>query len=403
MTQEKRILLIIGGGIAAFKALELIRLLQKREFKVRVILTQAAKHFVTPLSLATLTQDKVYDDLFELTDNQSIGHIELSRDADLIVVAPATADLLAKAAQGFANDLASTVLLATDKKVLVAPAMNVRMWHHPATQRNIQTLTKDGYIFIGPDKGEMACGEFGLGRMSEPSIIADAILSHFHSTTSSALSGVRVVVTSGPTREAIDPVRYISNSSSGKQGHALAQAFAHQGADVTLITGPVELPDPAYVRTLHVTTAQNMYDAVCQSLPCDIFIGAAAVADWRVVNQAPHKIKKSDMATPPTLTFEENVDILSYVGHLKTRPTFVVGFAAETNDLISHAEKKLHTKNCDFILANDVSEGNVFGDDMNHIHIVSRNGVENLNRQSKSDLAKIIVDRLAKDYLKAKS
>lgn len=401
MTHQKRILLIISGGIAAFKSLELVRLLQKQGHKVRVILTQAAKEFVTPLSVATLTQDKIYEDLFALTDDASIGHIELSRDADLILVAPATADLLAKAAHGLANDLASTVLLATDKKVLVAPAMNVRMWHHPATQRNIAILKHDGYLFIGPDEGDMACGEYGLGRMSEPVAIADAVQAALSlSPSSSLLAGVRIVITSGPTREAIDPVRYLSNHSSGKQGHALAHACARHGADVTLISGPVQIVDPHGVKTVHVESAQQMFEAVRGKMPCDIYIGAAAVADWRVDAMSAQKLKKSGQA--PVLTLRENIDILSYVGHLPTRPSLVVGFAAETEQLIAYAQKKRIAKNCDMILANDVSGGDIFGGDMNHIFIITAHCVDELPHASKHDLADMIALRLAHEYKKVK-
>jgi phosphopantothenoylcysteine decarboxylase / phosphopantothenate---cysteine ligase len=398
MAKEKRVLLIIGGGIAAFKSLELIRLLQKGDIKVRVILTHAAKHFVTPLSLATLTKDRVYEDLFSLTDEAEIGHIELSRDADLIVVAPATADLLAKSAHGLAHDLASTVLLATNKNVLVAPAMNVRMWHHQATQRNISQLRDNGYLFVGPDEGEMACGEYGLGRMSEPAAIAQAIfyhLNHHTISTHSHLANLHVVVTSGPTREAIDPVRYMSNHSSGKQGHAIAQAFARAGARVTLISGPVSLPDPLGVTTHHVISADEMYNAVKEILPCDIFIGAAAVADWRLETQHKSKIKKSSSA--PILSLTENVDILSYVGHSIHRPRLVIGFAAETHDLIAHAQKKLSSKKCDVILANDVAAEDIFGSDMNHVHFITSHGVEEWQRASKQDIADNLV-RFVDDY-----
>jgi phosphopantothenoylcysteine decarboxylase/phosphopantothenate--cysteine ligase len=400
MAKEKRVLLIIGGGIAAFKSLELIRLLQKQNINVRVILTQAAKHFVTPLTIATLTQDKVYEDLFALTDQSTIGHIELSRDADVIVVAPATADLLAKAAHGLANDLASTVLLATDKKVSVAPAMNVRMWHHPATQHNITLLKNYGYSFVGPDEGEMACGEYGLGRMSEPSVIAEHICHRLLDTPSSQLlQNLHIIITSGPTREAIDPVRYLSNHSSGKQGHALAHACALAGAQVTLISGPVAVPDPEGVRTVHVQSAQDMYQAVCDHMPCDIFIGAAAVADWRPDITTPAKIKKAGQ--PPVIHLKENIDILSYVGHSQQRPSLVVGFAAETDHLIPYAQHKLQTKNCDLIFANDVGTGDIFGSDMNQIHAVSSQSVEQWPRLSKSEVSQRIVQRLAQDYKKS--
>src|SRR5579863_1663978 len=354
--QGKRILLIIGGGIAAYKVLELIRRLRERGADLHVVMTKAAKEFVTALSVASLSGGKVFDDLFSLTDETEIGHIQLSRAADLVVVAPATADLLAKMAQGLADDLASTLLLATDKKILVAPAMNLRMWLHPATQRNVATLREDGALFVGPDSGDMACGEYGPGRMSEPPAILAAITTALAGETRLSLpqaagravlllAGRRVVVTSGPTHEPIDPVRYIGNRSSGKQGHAIAAAAARAGAEVILVSGPVALPDPIGVTTRHVETAGEMRDAVEAALPADIFVATAAVADWRVETTSAQKIKKS--AAPPQFVLAENPDILAAVARrTKDRPRLVVGFAAETEHLVDHARDKLQHKLC---------------------------------------------------------
>ncbi|MEI8145240.1 MAG: bifunctional phosphopantothenoylcysteine decarboxylase/phosphopantothenate--cysteine ligase CoaBC, partial [Alphaproteobacteria bacterium] len=351
----KRILLIIGGGIAAYKALETIRRLQDRGAKVRAILTKAGAEFVTPLSVGSLTGEKVFTELFSLTDEAEMGHIELSRDADLLVVAPATADLMAKMAHGIANDLASTALLATDKRVLIAPAMNVRMWLAPATQRNMKTLLTDGVMMVGPNDGGMACGEFGPGRMAEPLEIVAAVEKALAGPAARPLAGKRVLVTSGPTREPIDPVRYISNHSSGKQGHALARAAAEAGAEVTLISGPVALADPVGVKVVHVESARDMLAAVQAALPADIAIFAAAVADWRAADIASGKLKKG-AGGPPTLSFVENPDILATTAQLKSgRPSLVVGFAAETDALIDNAKAKLTRKGCDLIVANDVA------------------------------------------------
>jgi phosphopantothenoylcysteine decarboxylase / phosphopantothenate---cysteine ligase len=369
MAQNKSVLLIIGGGIAAYKALELIRLLRKDGIGVRAIMTKAAHEFVTPLSVASLTENKVFTDLFNLTDESEMGHIELSRAADLVVVVPATADLIAKMAQGLANDLASTTLLATDKKVLLAPAMNVRMWLNPATLRNVERLKKDGALFVGPVDGDMACGEFGPGRMAEPADILSAIKAALP-LSDKILAGKRVLVTAGPTREAIDPVRYISNCSSGKQGFAIAAAAADMGADVTLVSGPVHLDTPVGVHRVNVTTAIEMLAAVEKALPSDIAIFTAAVADWRVDGEQVQKIKKTK-GGPPSLAFVENPDILKTVSQMKSKkPRLVVGFAAETEKVEAHAKTKLASKECDYIVANDVSQ-DVFGSDINSVLLVS--------------------------------
>ncbi|MEA2838679.1 MAG: phosphopantothenoylcysteine decarboxylase / phosphopantothenate---cysteine ligase [Methylobacteriaceae bacterium] len=414
----KRILLVIGGGIAAYKALDLIRRLRERGARVRAAMTKAAAQFVTPLSVASLTGDKVYDDLFSLTDEAAMGHIELSRDADLLVVAPATADLLAKLASGLANDLASTLLLATDKRVLAAPAMNLRMWLHPATQRNVAALRKDGVLFVGPNEGDMACGEYGPGRMAEPLEIVAAILAALERDTAiplllgmgarttdrrtgeanGALAGKRVIVTSGPTHEPIDPVRYIANHSSGKQGHAIARAAAEAGADVALISGPVSLPDPPGVQTQHVETAQDMLSAVNAALPADIFVATAAVADWRMAETGAAKLKKTGNGAPK-LNLVENPDILAAIAHRNhARPKLVVGFAAETDDVLAHARKKLDAKGCDMIVANDVSPSTgIMGGDKNTIHIVTRDGIDSWPTLDKDEVARRLIARLAKE------
>lgn len=406
----KRILLIIGGGIAAYKALDLVRRLRENGFSVRAVMTEAAQRFVTKLSFESLTGNHVFDDLFALTGDSAMGHIELSRAADLVVVAPATADLLAKMAQGLANDLASTLLLATDKKILVAPAMNVRMWLHPATRRNAEILRRDGVAFVGPEEGSMACGEFGPGRMSEPAAILAAIermltldtkiplpaeVPGAH-PTSGLLAGRRVVVTSGPTREPIDPVRYITNRSSGKQGHAIAAAAAAAGAEVVLVSGPVTLDDPAGVRTVHVETAAEMLDAVLSALPADIFVAVAAVADWRCAGTSTSKLKKSTNVAQ-SLKLVENPDILAAVGRRADgRPSVVAGFAAETELLAENARAKLAAKNCDMIVANLVGEGTgVLGSESNEVLVLTKTGQENWPRLSKEEVARRIVARLA--------
>jgi phosphopantothenoylcysteine decarboxylase / phosphopantothenate---cysteine ligase len=392
---ERSVLLIIGGGISAYKSLELIRLLKGKNITVRCILTKAAEQFVTPLSVAALSGEKIYAELFSLTDETEMGHIELSRSADLVVVAPATADLIAKMAHGLANDLASTTLLATDKKVLVAPAMNVRMWQHAATQRNIQTLHNDGILFVGPNEGDMACGEFGPGRMAEPVEIVAAIEQAL-SPQAKPLAGKHVLITAGPTREAIDPVRYISNHSSGKQGYAIAEAAVRLGAQVTLVSGPVNLPLPPGAGVISVTSAVDMLKAVESSLPADIAIFTAAVADWKVASVAPEKIKKQADGNMPSLSFSENPDILKTIAGLKkARPTLVVGFAAETEKVLDHAKAKLAKKGCDLIVANDVSpEGGVFGSDKNTVHLVSVQGIESWPQMSKQDVAEKLMQKL---------
>ncbi len=394
----QRILLIIGGGIAAYKCLDLIRRLRERGFAVRAVMTSAAAEFITPLSVGALTADKVFTDLFSREDELDVGHIRLARECDLIIVAPATADLLAKMANGLANDLASTVLLAADKPVLVAPAMNPAMWDHAATRRNRAMLAKDGIQFVGPNKGEMAeSGEAGEGRMAEPLEIVAAIEALLD-TGPKPLSGKKIIVTSGPTHEPIDPVRYIANRSSGKQGHAIAAALAKLGADVQLVCGPVTIPAPAGVTVIHVETARQMLAAVEALLPADAAIMVAAVADWRTENEAGEKIKKQPGKGAPTLTMTENPDILATIGHHAKRPELVIGFAAETQNLIDNAKAKLARKGADMIVANDVSAGSgigltgVMGGDRNKVRIVSVSGVEDWPELDKGEVA----DRLAR-------
>jgi phosphopantothenoylcysteine decarboxylase / phosphopantothenate---cysteine ligase len=394
MLSGKRIVLIIGGGIAAFKSLDLIRRLRERGASVTPVLTRAGENFVTPLSASALAGEKVYTDLFDLNDEHEMGHIELSRAADLIVVAPATADLLAKMAQGLANDLASTLLLATDKRVLVAPAMNVRMWQHAATRRNVQTLKGDGILFVGPEVGDMACGEFGPGRMSAPLDIVAAVseaLSH------GPLQGRHILVTSGPTHEPIDPVRYIANRSSGAQGSAIARALAALGADVTFVTGPAEVEAPHGMVVVRVETARDMLAAVQAALPADAAVFAAAVADWHVVAAAAGKIKKGGQGAVPTFELAENPDILASVAGLKKgRPTLVVGFAAETDDVLANATAKRARKGCDWILANDVSpETGIMGGSDNTVTLISEDGVEAWPAMSKDQVAARLAARIA--------
>jgi phosphopantothenoylcysteine decarboxylase/phosphopantothenate--cysteine ligase len=387
MTEIHRVLLIVGGGIAAYKSLLLIRLLAQQGVKTRAILTKAGAQFVTPLTLGALTEDKVYQDLFDLTDEAEMGHIQLSRSADLVVVAPATADLIAKAAHGLASDLATTTLLATDKPVLMAPAMNVRMWLHAATQRNIAQLSQDGVRFVGPGTGAMACGEFGEGRMAEPEEISAAIMSCLSGDAGQKpLIGKRIVVTAGPTLEPLDPVRFISNRSSGKQGFAIAEALALLGADVRLVTGPVALNDPRGVQTVRVETARDMLAACEAALPADAAICVAAVADWRPESAASKKIKKGADGPPPIL-LTENPDILATLSKLgKKRPKLVVGFAAETNDVEAHALAKLAKKGCDWIVANDVS-GDVMGGDQNEVILITKEGSSRWPRMAKAAVA----------------
>ena len=390
---EKRVLLIVGGGIAAYKSLELTRLLRKAGVGVRPILTAAGAEFVTALSLSALAEDRVYSELFSLTDEAEMGHIELSRSADLVVVAPATADLMAKAAHGFANDLASTTLLATDKPVLMAPAMNVRMWEHAATRRNLATLQADGVRFVGPDEGAMACGEFGPGRMAEPAAIFEAIQAML-GEDARPLAGKRALVTAGPTAEAIDPVRLITNRSSGKQGYAIAGALAALGADVTLVSGPTALPPPAGVRRVDVESACEMLAACEQALPADVAVCVAAVADWRPAQSAERKIKKASTTIEP-ISLVENPDILATLSKGKRRPKLVIGFAAETNDLEAHAKAKLAKKGCDWIVANDVSVAGVMGGDRNAVVLVSGDGIERWEQAPKAEVARRLARRIA--------
>jgi phosphopantothenoylcysteine decarboxylase/phosphopantothenate--cysteine ligase len=416
LSASRSVLLIIGGGIAAYKVLEVIRRLKDRGIASRCILTRAGEQFVTPLAVSSLAGERCFTDLFSLTDEADIGHIQLSRSTDLVVVAPATADLIAKMANGMADDLASTALLATDKRVLIAPAMNPRMWQHPATRRNMAQLEKDGILVVGPNSGAMAeRGESGPGRMAEPPEILAAIelalagekpnaqraigflgrLPGGDHAPAGTLAGRHVLITSGPTHEPIDPVRYIANRSSGKQGHAIAAAAAAAGARVTLVSGPVSLPDPAGVETIHVESAREMLAAVEAALPADLGIFAAAVADWRVADAAPDKMKKDGGKLPP-LALVENPDILATVAHRKTgRPGFVVGFAAETQNVIGYAKAKLAKKGCDLIVANDVGGTGVMGGDANTVHLVTRDGVETWPTLPKEEVASRLVAHLA--------
>lgn len=393
MLNGKHILLIIGGGIAAYKSLELIRRLQDQGADVTPVLTRAGEEFVTPLSVSALAGKPVHRDLFDLTAEAEMGHIQLSRSADLVVVAPATADLMAKMAQGLANDLASTLLLATDTQVLLAPAMNVRMWEHPATQRNIATLAQDGVHFVGPNAGSMACGEFGPGRLSEPDEIVAAIAAEF---TKGPLTGKRILVTSGPTHEPIDPVRYIANRSSGAQGTALARALAALGAEVVFITGPATVRPPEGVQVVAVETARDMAAAVEAALPVDAGVFAAAVADWRVSSASDRKLKKTKDGLP-SLSFAENPDILRTVSQMDSgRPPLVVGFAAETNDVLENATAKRARKGCDWIVANDVSHGTgIMGGSENAVTLITEAGAESWPRMEKSKVAETLAARIA--------
>ena len=409
-----RILLIVGGGIAAYKSIELVRLLRKAGMTVRCVITRAGEQFVTPLTLAALSENRVYTSLFDLKDEAEMGHIQLSREADLVVVAPATADLLAKMAGGIADDLATTLLLATDKPVLAAPAMNVRMWLHAATQRNVATLRGDGVTVMEPDEGEMACGEFGPGRLPEPEAIKAAIdkalatapgtvpLSgqpDFAPANHRPLFGRRILITAGPTHEPIDPVRYIANRSSGKQGFAIAAAAAEAGADVLLIAGPVPLPTPPGVIRVDVETAREMAAEVEAGLPVDAAIMVAAVADWRAADTAPQKIKKDGSGQVPPLALAENPDILASVAKSPQRPPLLIGFAAETNDVIAHAEAKLARKGCDWIVANDVS-ADPMGGESNRVHIVSKDGVDSWDRLPKQAVARKLMEKIADELEK---
>jgi len=395
MIAGKRVLLIISGGIAAFKALELIRLLRGQGCAVTCVLTDNGAQFVTPLSLQALSESKVYADLFSLTDESEMGHIQLSRSADLVVVAPATANILAKMAVGLADDLASTLLLATDKPVLVAPAMNVRMWQHAATVANMALLGSRGVHVVGPDEGPMACNEYGYGRLAEPPEILAAIEALL--SPASPLTGKHVLVTSGPTHEPIDPVRYIANRSSGRQGHSIAAAVAALGARVTLVTGPVMVPDPAGVTVKHVESAQQMLDACQNALPVDAAVFAAAVADWRVAGTSKGKIKKVPGAPPPALELVPNPDILATIAAAgPRRPRLVVGFAAETDDLMQNAQGKRVRKNADWIVANDVSpETGIMGGEENVVHLITADGVEDWPRLAKQEVARRLAERIA--------
>lgn len=394
---DKRILLIISGGIAAYKSLDLIRRLREHGFSVRPVMTAASQEFVTPLAVGALSASHVYVDLFSREDEQDVGHIRLARECELVLVAPASADLLAKMAHGLANDLASTILLATDRPVLVAPAMNPKMWSAPATARNIETLSADGIHFIGPMRGEMAeSGEAGLGRMAEPlDIVAE--VSRLLGASAEPLTGKSAIVTSGPTHEPIDPVRYIANRSSGRQGHAIAAALAKLGADVTLVSGPVAIPDPPGVRTIHVERAQEMLEAVESQLPADIAIMVAAVADWRVAGSFDQKIKKRPGDGPPALELTENPDILKTVGHHPQRPRLVVGFAAETQNVEANGLQKLYRKGADLIVANDVSsETQIMGGTRNRVKILSLDGVEDWPEMSKEAVAEQLAALVAR-------
>jgi phosphopantothenoylcysteine decarboxylase/phosphopantothenate--cysteine ligase len=408
---RKRILLIVGGGIAAYKSLDLVRRLKERGARVRAILTKAGAEFVTPLSLSVLCEEKAFTDLFDLKDEAEIGHIRLSRDADLVVVAPATADLLAKMAHGLAGDLATAVLLATDKPVLVAPAMNVRMWEHAATKRNVVRLKEDGIYFVGPGEGEMACGEYGPGRMAEPAEIVEAVAGLLvggaenlrvlsRTALGPSLRGKRVIVTSGPTHEPVDPVRYLANRSSGKQGHALARAAATLGAEVTLVTGPVSLEDPAGVSVVKVETAEQMLAAALAALPADIAICAAAVADWRAAEEAGQKIKKRESGT--TLKLARNPDILATLSALgANRPQLVIGFAAETENVVANAVAKRTAKGADWIVANDVRpETGIMGGDRTKVQLVTASGVEDWPAMSKDEMAERLLSRASEAILK---
>ena len=393
MLVGKRLLLVISGGIAAYKSLELIRRLRERGVSLNTILTAGGSQFVTPLSVSALSEGRVYQDLFSLTDESEMGHIRLSREADLIVVAPASADLLAKMAQGLADDLATTTLLAADKPILAAPAMNMMMWAHPATQANIAMLRSRGVRLVGPEAGDLACGEVGSGRMAEPAQILAAIESYF--CTQAPLSGRRALVTSGPTFEAIDPVRFIANRSSGKQGHAIAAALARRGAVTVLVSGPTAEPDPAGVEVRHIESAEEMLAACRQALPADIAVCAAAVADWRPAKAATQKLKKTD-PEPAPIKLQRNPDILAALAAAgNERPRLVVGFAAETENLIANARKKLAAKGCDLIVANDVSsESGTFGGQENTVHLVSRSGVESWPRLTKQEVAERLTDAI---------
>lgn len=400
MLKDKKILLIISGGIAAYKSLELIRLLRKSNATVQCVLTKGGEQFVTPLSVSSLSENKVYHDLWSLTDEAEMGHIRLSRENDLIVVAPASADLLAKMAHGLANDLASTVLLASNKPIMVAPAMNPEMWDNKATQDNLRILKERGILFCGPESGEMACGETGLGRMSEPDQIFNAISDFFFEKP---LKGKKAIVTSGPTYEPLDPVRFLGNRSSGKQGHAIAAALRDAGADVTLVSGPVNIADPVGVKTVHIETGKQMLEASLNTLPADICVCAAAVSDWTPLSPAPQKIKKKNETSEPDLKLTQNPDILKTISNHAKRPKLVVGFAAETENVQEHAKQKLIKKGCDWIIANQVGRDEngkekTFGSDQNQIYFVTHNDIDEWNRAQKTEIAKNIVHKIIKEF-----
>lgn len=397
MLKDKNILLVISGGIAAYKALELIRLLKKSGCNVRCILTTGGQQFITPLSVASLSGDHCYTDLWSLKDEAEMGHIRLSREADLIVVAPASADFMAKMAQGRADDLATTTLLAANKDILVVPAMNHCMWNNPATQDNIALLNKRGILHIGPDEGEMACGEYGPGRMAEPEAILQAVTAYFSANL--PLAGYKALVTSGPTYEPLDPVRFIGNRSSGKQGHAIARALAARGADVTLITGPVALPDPSGMTIIHVETAAEMLAASLNALPSDIAVCAAAVSDWSAATIETQKIKKQNGHLPPQLQLQENPDILATLSKHAQRPKLVIGFAAETENLIQSGQKKRLNKGCDWIIANDVGREEIFGADENRVVLLFEDATEEWDKMSKNAVAEKIADKITRTFI----
>lgn len=392
----RRVLLIVSGGIAAYKVLELVRLLRRSDVGVTAVLTSGGAQFVTALSLQALTENRVYTELFSLTDESEMGHIQLSRAADLVVVAPASADILARMAAGIADDLATTLLLATDKRVLVAPAMNVRMWGHAATLANMAMLVARGVAVVGPDEGAMACNEYGAGRLAEPPAVLAAIMGLLDGAR--PLAGRHALVTSGPTHEPIDPVRYIANRSSGRQGHAIAAALAGLGARVTLVSGPVNLPDPAGVQCVHVETAREMLAACTAALPADVAVCAAAVADWRVVSAATLKLKKTPGAGPPELTLAPNPDILATLAAMgPTRPRLVVGFAAETHEVLAHAIEKRDRKGCDWIVANDVGAGTTtMGGAENEVYLITAEGAERWPKLAKTEVAARLADRIAR-------
>lgn len=398
MLDGKRILLIVSGGIAAYKTPDLVRRLRERGCRVRCLLTESGSQFVTALALQSVSEEKVYENLFSLTDENEMGHIRLSRESDVILIAPATANILAKMVHGQADDLATTALLASDKPVLVAPAMNHRMWEHPATRQNLALLKERGVGIIGPDEGAMACGEFGTGRMSEPLEIVDALASHFNQNL--PLAGKRALVTSGPTYEAIDPVRFIGNRSSGKQGHAIARALAALGCETTLVSGPTRQPDPAGVRVISIESAREMLDACESTLPVDIAVCAAAVSDWRADQAQNQKIKKTAGSAPPDLKLTENPDILAHLSKPgKNRPALVIGFAAETENVIENATQKRARKQCDWIVANDVSaEKGTFDGDSNQVHLIYEDGTEDWPVMSKSEVGSALAEKIARHF-----